>query len=471
MADFGRTLNAATPGLGRLALAIGGGGGPAGAYQKAYDGELSLQSKLAQAMAAIEAHQSTADLNRVKARGEEAEQAGRTPEAVQRVAMLSSGIPLDEAPNVDNYLRTGELGGKYRPLPEGLPGPTVPAPDWQGKLGEVARAVALTQRALALGDKSSENVAKAGSIERGDRLSDSIIAGTGNRNTIAGAQAAAGGKPLYHTDTSGAVLDQFTGGLDTSNPMAGSTIALRGAQAGNQKAGAAAHYASAGAANALAEQRRQITANGPGPGKVPVGYRYTQGPDGEARLEPIPGGPKDPNAQTGKPLPASAAKGYLDNLQNLDRAQKALDLLEGKSVGDATGDPEATGLKGYLPNVLLNRVDPAGVDTRAAIADLGSLVIHDRSGAAVTAAEMPRLAPFIPSANDDAVTAKKKTKLFVQNYKALVDDSAEFYKSSGYNVPALTRKQPAAVAPRGGAAPPAKAQAVPAAGFTYLGKE
>ncbi len=430
----------AAPGLGRLAVALGGGG-----YQRGYENELNLQSKLAQAMAAIDAHTASADLNRAKAAGEQSHQAMQTPEALQRTSMLSAGVPLDEAPAVDSYLRTGQLGGKYKPLAEGLPGPVAPAPDWQSKLGEVARAMALNQRAIAIGDKNSENVAKAGSIERGDRLSDAIINGTANRNTVAGAQAAASGKDLFHADSTGSVLDKFTGGLNTDNPMARGTIDLRGAQAGNQRAGAAAH-------NALADQRRQVTANGPGPGKVPVGYRYTRGEDGEMRLEPIPGGPKDPNAQTGKPLPASASKGYLDNLQNLDRAQRALDLVEGKTVGAATGDPEATGLKGMLPNQVLNRIDPEGVDTRAAIADLGSLVIHDRSGAAVTAAEYPRLAPFIPSATDDAKTVAKKLKLFVQNYKALVDDSAEFYKSSGYNVPALTRKQHAAVAPRGGGA-------------------
>ena len=33
-------------------------------------------------------------------------------------------------------------------------------------------------------------------------------------------------------------------------------------------------------------------------------------------------------------------------------------------------------------------------------------VIHSRSGAAVTAAEFPRLAPFIPSEKDDADTVK-----------------------------------------------------------------
>lgn len=456
----GINMNNAAPGLGRLALAMGGG--PAGAYQKAYNNELGLQSRLAQAMAAIEASGATADLNRAKTDSERAEQAMRTPEALRRTAMLNNGIPLDEAASVDSFLKTGHLSGKYD-LDPTQQGPTMPTPDWVSKLGDVARAMSGTERALTIGDKSSENIAKAAAIERGERLSDSVINGTANRNTVAGAQAAAAGKDLFSTDATGSVLDRFTGNLATDNPMAGSTINLRKEQAGAQRANAGqsvaaaeASRASAEAAKALAEQRRQVTAAGPGAGKAPSGYRWEQGPSGEARLAPIPGGPKDPSAVGGgKPLPTSAAKGYLDNLQNLRRAETALALVEGKDVGNMRGDQNATGMKGFLPNTVLNYADPEGVDTRAAIADLGSLVIHDRSGAAVTAAEFPRLAPFIPRASDDAATVKKKLKLFTQNYRALVDDSAEFYRASGYRIPELGGKSRDAadkppVAPSGG---------------------
>jgi hypothetical protein len=140
-------------------------------------------------------------------------------------------------------------------------------------------------------------------------------------------------------------------------------------------------------------------------------------------------------AKAGKPLPVSAAKGILENQANLRHAQQALALVNGQRVDGTTGDPEATGWKGFLPNTMLNRADPSGVATRAAIADLGSMVIHDRSGAAVSASEFPRLAPFIPSATDDAATVRKKLDMFTKNYQAIVDDASEFYRSSGYNVP------------------------------------
>lgn len=336
----GINMNNAAPGLGRLALAMGGG--PAGAYQKAYDNELGLQSRLAQAMASIEASGATADLNRAKTDSERAEQAMRTPEAIRRTAMLNNGIPLDEAASVDSFLKTGRLSGKYD-LDPTQQGPTMPTPDWVSKLGDVARAMSGTERALTIGDKSSENIAKAAAIERGERLSDSVINGTANRNTVAGAQAAAAGKDLFSNDATGSVLDRFTGNLDTNNPLAGSTINLRGQQAGQAKAAAAENYAQAGAANALAKQRNAVTAAGPGGGKAPTGYRYVGGADGEIRLEPIPGGPADQKLQGALSADENALTGAVGNFDRL--ATAANELL------NHPGLKGITGVRGAIPNI------------------------------------------------------------------------------------------------------------------------
>lgn len=164
------------------------------------------------------------------------------------------------------------------------------------------------------------------------------------------------------------------------------------------------------------------------------------GPDG------APLGPKL------KDVPAPIQKAMLENATNVRRAEQALALVQGKDVGTSKGDKSATGLKGFLPNQVLNRIDAEGVDTRAAIADLGSLVIHDRSGAAVTAAEFPRLAPFIPTEKDDQATVEKKLKRFVQVYKdELAAMQAAYGEGSGYR--------------QSGKAAPA------AGGFKYLGTE
>jgi hypothetical protein len=155
-----------------------------------------------------------------------------------------------------------------------------------------------------------------------------------------------------------------------------------------------------------------------------------------------------------KPLPSSISKGILENRQNLKKSETALSLLEGDTVElggqKIQGNKNAVGMKGYLPNAVLNYFDEKGVPTRAALADIGSMVIHDRSGAAVTASEYPRLAPFIPSASDRAEVAKSKMRNFVGTYRQLVDDGEIFYKESGYRVPSasandvnLTRQPPA----------------------------
>lgn len=140
-----------------------------------------------------------------------------------------------------------------------------------------------------------------------------------------------------------------------------------------------------------------------------------------------------------RPMPSTLARGILENRQNLNKAQKAYELMSGNdtTMGGQIikGDSEATGWKGFLPDKILQRVDPEGVPTRAAIADIGSMVIHDRSGAAVTAAEFPRLAPFIPSEKDNPEVAKEKLRNFVATYQQLVDDGEVFYKESGYQVP------------------------------------
>lgn len=144
---------------------------------------------------------------------------------------------------------------------------------------------------------------------------------------------------------------------------------------------------------------------------------------------------------TDKALPTSAAQKLMENQQNLRKAQEALRLLNGESVGGVAGDQNATGKKAMLSTLgvpgdyILNAIDPSGVNTRAAVGDLGSMVIHDRSGAAVTASEFPRLRPFIPLATDSPEVAKKKTARFVKEYEAVVQEAADFYRQSGYKVP------------------------------------
>jgi hypothetical protein len=84
---------------------------------------------------------------------------------------------------------------------------------------------------------------------------------------------------------------------------------------------------------------------------------------------------------------------------NIDNALKQVNLY-----------PSGFGAQAYLPDAVLQRTDPNGVTARATVANIGSLKIHDRSGAAVTVGETPRLRPFIPAVNDAPETVVKKLK-------------------------------------------------------------
>lgn len=171
-------------------------------------------------------------------------------------------------------------------------------------------------------------------------------------------------------------------------------------------------------------------------------------PRTEAAGQPV-GSPADNRAPVEKPMPASAAKGLLENQNNLRNAETVAALIKGRTVGDAKGDADATGFKGMLAgtelgDMALARLDPRGVTTRAAIANMGSLIIHDRSGAAVTAAEYPRLRPFIPKVTDNAETVTKKVNNFIREYRAIANEAIAFYRDSGYIVPDISPGSPPA---------------------------
>ena len=136
----------------------------------------------------------------------------------------------------------------------------------------------------------------------------------------------------------------------------------------------------------------------------------------------------------GKQLTAKTLGDISENLGMLSRI---------KGAGEAArGNPSATGpLKGFvnerLPEAFLQWFDSDGTVSRAKIAELSSAVIHDRSGAAVTASEFPRLRPFIPQIGDTPDTVQKK----LQQFYAIVQEETNLYleslKASGYDVPEM----------------------------------
>jgi hypothetical protein len=120
-----------------------------------------------------------------------------------------------------------------------------------------------------------------------------------------------------------------------------------------------------------------------------------------------------------KSIPASVQKAMTENDSALRKIEDALAAVDEY--------PEALGSMNMLGDTVRQRTDPKGVKARALVADIGSLKLHDRSGAAVTAAETPRLKPFIPSATDTPDTVRTKLGLFKREYQAIQDDIRSAY--------------------------------------------
>jgi hypothetical protein len=211
--------------------------------------------------------------------------------------------------------------------------------------------------------------------------------------------------PNFQTRNTGATTDTLE-----INPVTGD-VKVANSVKNTQSPDNVASTASAAAGRAQTERHFQAAQNAPqyietDAGLVALPKKLAQGQAPVAT--PVTGADGQPLGKPLKQIPASVNTAILANNQSLNQIDRALTLLGGKDVGSMKGDKAATGVKGYLPNGLLNRVDPQGVDARAEISDIGSLRIHDRSGAAVTLSEAPRLMPFIPLATDDAATVKKK---------------------------------------------------------------
>ena len=104
------------------------------------------------------------------------------------------------------------------------------------------------------------------------------------------------------------------------------------------------------------------------------------------------------------------------------------------SLKQAIAHPEAFGLQNMLPEAITQRLDPAGVTARAGVANIGSMIVHDRSGAAVTVGEVPRLRPFIPNiTTDDAATIVQKLRDLDRIMGEMNLEMSKSFAAQGYN--------------------------------------
>ena len=260
-------LRGAAPGLGNLAAAIAGANRTG---QDAYEKELTAQSRIGQAIASAQA-------NQARAAQDDAETAilARRPEVFEESVAGRTGSTIPTVRATREYMRTGvmperELAGPADEAGNGPGSAPLVSPE---QLSAITREISRLAPAFLgnVKDNKADDLANADKTYRGLDLADAIITGKLDRNTVGGAQAAVAGNPIYNRDSTGSVLDQFTGALDTSNPLAGSTIGLRKDQAAQARAAAAENYAQAASARASAAKSAAATpGTAGGPASMPV---------------------------------------------------------------------------------------------------------------------------------------------------------------------------------------------------------
>ncbi len=170
---------------------------------------------------------------------------------------------------------------------------------------------------------------------------------------------------------------------------------------------------------------RQMTKDEKKAANLPIDAAYQV--NGEGKIERVAG-----NTSV-RPIPASALAGITANKNAVRKIDEAIAALEGDENKGIKANPDAIGAKTYLGDAITQRMDPGGVTTRALVADIGSQQLHDRSGAAVTLSEAPRLQPFVPSVHDRSDVALAKLKNLRKQYEMANEETESFFSpEAGY---------------------------------------
>lgn len=144
--------------------------------------------------------------------------------------------------------------------------------------------------------------------------------------------------------------------------------------------------------------------------------------------ERIPGTGPNATGNPGKTLPFAVVQDLAGNERQLGTVNEALRLLNANP--DAVGGPK----NWMLPRGVTNFFDREGAKVRNPISDIGSLIIKDRSGAAVTEHEMRRL-NFIPNEDDPPEVTRDKLTRLAQYIATKNQQIRDYYAAQGYGTP------------------------------------
>lgn len=195
-------------------------------------------------------------------------------------------------------------------------------------------------------------------------------------------------------------------------------------------------------------ERQEARMNQPAPVEAPRPYvvgRSLVGADGrllyrDAETPAAVGGPirlgegdvlADPTGKilTRNPRPVEAVAGpkalsmpgaIVQQVEGNNSRMRVID----EALAELDRNAGSVGMQNYAGQTIMQRIDPQGIRLRSAIADIGSMVIHDRSGAAVTVSEFPRLIPFIPQVTDSP--AKIRSNL--QRMREIIAEETAAYE-------------------------------------------
>lgn len=209
-------------------------------------------------------------------------QRGSVGELLKTAANMH-GISPAEAPDFASYAQTGQMPGRYEAPVDGV-GPVQPTPGYytDGTAKKLFQTLGLMQQALTVGDKSTENIAKATGMYRDQALGDAVLAGQRPAGLVGQAQAAMKGQKLFdNIGDTGSGYNLFTGDKQVLDP---GLVAIFGdkaaAQIGRENAAAGASKASAAHSYASAAKVKQETEQGGKTGQVQV----VPGADGSVML-------------------------------------------------------------------------------------------------------------------------------------------------------------------------------------------
>jgi hypothetical protein len=163
-----------------------------------------------------------------------------------KAAAFQFGVPTQAMPDLEQVINTGQLPSQYQPPADGR-GPVMPVPDFlsPASLAKIRQTVGGTNQALAVGDKSVENIAKAAQVYQSMGLRDQSIKGQVSPLVLAQTNFAMSGDAPFKPNEYG-VTNLLTGAVDTNNPAAQTFGRLRQSEIGENNSTTARNLAEYG---------------------------------------------------------------------------------------------------------------------------------------------------------------------------------------------------------------------------------